>query len=105
MKAAYIPFGAGPRNCVGTRLGLLQLRYSVARIVQKLRLTLGPSQKEEKKAAAEFAAAGGGARINNLNTKLTACATNGAPAVDRGRQRLARVVTDEKPEEEMKNLR
>lgn len=44
-KAAHIPFGAGPRNCVGMRLALLKLRYTVARMVQKYRMELGPSQK------------------------------------------------------------
>ncbi|KAL3206390.1 hypothetical protein MRX96_040120 [Rhipicephalus microplus] len=44
-KAAHIPFGVGPRNCVGMRLALLKIRYTVARIVQKYRLELGPSQK------------------------------------------------------------
>ncbi|KAL1484388.1 hypothetical protein MTO96_032621, partial [Rhipicephalus appendiculatus] len=44
-KAAHIPFGVGPRNCVGMRLALLKIRYTVARMVQKYRLELGPSQK------------------------------------------------------------
>nr|XP_037276848.1 cytochrome P450 3A14-like [Rhipicephalus microplus] len=44
-KAAHIPFGVGPRNCVGMRLALLKIRYTVARMIQKYRLELGPSQK------------------------------------------------------------
>ncbi|KAL1484814.1 hypothetical protein MTO96_032380 [Rhipicephalus appendiculatus] len=43
-KAAYIPFGVGPRSCVGTRLALLQLKYTVAKMVLNFRLRLGPSQ-------------------------------------------------------------
>ncbi|XP_075545082.1 cytochrome P450 3A14-like isoform X2 [Dermacentor variabilis] len=44
-KAAHIPFGVGPRNCVGMKLALLKLRYTVARMVQKYQVELGPSQK------------------------------------------------------------
>ncbi|XP_077495594.1 cytochrome P450 3A14-like [Amblyomma americanum] len=43
-KAANIPFGVGPRNCVGKRLALLKTRYTVARLLQKYRFELGPSQ-------------------------------------------------------------
>lgn len=43
-KTAHAPFGIGPRNCVGKRLALLTLRYTVARMLQKYRLELGPSQ-------------------------------------------------------------
>lgn len=42
---AYQPFGDGPRNCVGRRLSLLELRYTMARVVEKFKMTLGESQK------------------------------------------------------------
>nr|XP_054929670.1 cytochrome P450 3A14-like [Dermacentor andersoni] len=44
-KAAFMPFGMGPRNCVAMRLALLKVRYTVAKMVQKYRMELGPSQK------------------------------------------------------------
>lgn len=44
---AYQPFGVGPRNCIGERLAILGIMYTVARMVQKYRLTLGESQKKD----------------------------------------------------------
>ncbi|XP_075543319.1 cytochrome P450 6B1-like [Dermacentor variabilis] len=44
-KCAHVPFGIGPRNCVGRRMALLQLKYAVARLVLKYRLELGASQE------------------------------------------------------------
>ncbi|XP_077533798.1 cytochrome P450 3A41-like isoform X2 [Haemaphysalis longicornis] len=34
----YIPFGAGPRNCVGMRLGLLQVKTTLAGFLSRVRL-------------------------------------------------------------------
>ncbi|KAH9371415.1 hypothetical protein HPB48_017933 [Haemaphysalis longicornis] len=42
---AYQPFGQGPRNCVGKRLALVEIIYTVGRIVERFRLQPGPSQK------------------------------------------------------------
>nr|XP_054930109.1 cytochrome P450 3A40-like [Dermacentor andersoni] len=44
-KCAHVPFGIGPRNCVGRRMALLQLKYAVARLVLKYRFELGASQE------------------------------------------------------------
>ncbi|KAH6920722.1 hypothetical protein HPB50_028290 [Hyalomma asiaticum] len=44
-KTAYTPFGVGPRQCLGTRMALLEMRCIAAKILQKYRLELGPSQK------------------------------------------------------------
>ncbi|XP_077553943.1 cytochrome P450 3A41-like [Haemaphysalis longicornis] len=45
-KLAFAPFGIGPRNCVGMRFAMLELKYTVARLVQKCHLELGPSQMD-----------------------------------------------------------
>ncbi|XP_049524215.1 lithocholate 6-beta-hydroxylase isoform X3 [Dermacentor silvarum] len=46
-SVAYQPFGVGPRNCFGERLAILEIMYTMARMVEKYRLTLGESQKND----------------------------------------------------------
>ena len=35
---AFLTFGIGPRNCVGSRLALLQLKVAVAHLVRRFRI-------------------------------------------------------------------
>lgn len=42
---AYHPFGHGPRNCIAKRMALLEVMYTIARLLQRYRLTLGETQK------------------------------------------------------------
>ncbi|KAG0414795.1 hypothetical protein HPB47_008029 [Ixodes persulcatus] len=44
-KIAFQPFGIGPRNCLGMKLALVELAYTVARMTQHFRWELGESQK------------------------------------------------------------
>ncbi|EEC01860.1 cytochrome P450, putative [Ixodes scapularis] len=46
-KIAFQPFGIGPRNCLGMKLALIELAYTVARMTQHFRWELGESQKGE----------------------------------------------------------
>ncbi|KAH7950110.1 hypothetical protein HPB49_019699 [Dermacentor silvarum] len=46
-KMAFQPFGVGPRHCVGFQMARLELRYTLARLVQRYRVELGESQKGE----------------------------------------------------------
>ena len=41
-RYAYIPFGAGPRFCVGNNLGLLEATFVVAMVARELRLSKVP---------------------------------------------------------------
>jgi len=41
-RYAYIPFGAGPRFCVGNHLGLMEATFVIAMVARELRLTAVP---------------------------------------------------------------
>jgi cytochrome P450 len=44
-RYAYIPFGAGPRVCVGSNLGLMEATFVLAQICRELRLTKVPGYR------------------------------------------------------------
>ncbi|CAH1246364.1 CYP3A43 [Branchiostoma lanceolatum] len=38
----WLPFGAGPRNCIGMRLALMELKVGLAKVLMKYRIVTGP---------------------------------------------------------------
>jgi cytochrome P450 len=46
-KFAYIPFGAGPRQCIGNQFALIEAQLSVATMAQRYRLQLVPEHRVE----------------------------------------------------------
>ncbi|KAF5304258.1 hypothetical protein FQA39_LY09785 [Lamprigera yunnana] len=43
---AYLPFGDGPRNCIGERLGLLTVKFGIVSIVKSFQVVRNPNTKE-----------------------------------------------------------
>lgn len=46
---AYLPFGAGPRSCVGAGFGLMTMRIALAMILQRYRLTMRPGARVDRR--------------------------------------------------------
>ena len=44
-KFVYIPFGAGPRQCIGNQFALIETQLSVATIAQRYRLRVAPGHR------------------------------------------------------------
>ena len=42
---ALLPFGYGPRNCIGMRFALLEAKMALIEIVSKFRIVLAPETK------------------------------------------------------------
>ena len=42
---AYIPFGYGPRICIGMKFALLEAKMALIEIVSKFRIVLAPETK------------------------------------------------------------
>ena len=42
---AYMAFGYGPRNCIGMRYALLELKMALIEIVSKFKIVLAPETK------------------------------------------------------------
>jgi cytochrome P450 len=43
-KAAYLPFGAGPRACIGKAFAMMEAQLLLALLVQRFRFSLVPGQ-------------------------------------------------------------
>ena len=45
-KCVYIPFGEGPRQCLGMRFGLAQVKRGIVEIVRKYEISVNEKTKE-----------------------------------------------------------
>jgi cytochrome P450 len=45
VKFTYLPFGAGPRQCIGNQFALIETQLSVATIAQRYRLRVAPGHR------------------------------------------------------------
>lgn len=50
-SGAYLPFGAGPRTCLGSRFGMMEVLLAVATIAQRFSLRLARDQRVEPEAS------------------------------------------------------
>jgi cytochrome P450 len=58
-RYAYIPFGAGPRVCVGSHLGTLEATLVAAMVARRFRLELPPGQQAQPEAMLSLRVRGG----------------------------------------------
>lgn len=51
VKGAFIPFGMGPRQCLGNHFAMMEAQFAVAMLVQRFRPRLVPGQRIEPSSA------------------------------------------------------
>ncbi|XP_029178682.1 probable cytochrome P450 6a13 [Nylanderia fulva] len=67
-RFAFLPFGEGPRICVGMRMAQLQMKACLATFLRKYSLELSPKTRTPlKMVASSVLAAAEGTKINNFN--------------------------------------
>ncbi|KAG4065465.1 hypothetical protein HA402_002699 [Bradysia odoriphaga] len=54
-KFSFLPFGAGPRNCIGMRFAYMELQLALANLILKYRFEPGPSTEKNIETVETFA--------------------------------------------------
>ncbi len=50
----WIPFGSGPRNCIGMRLAILEAKLAMVHLIQKYKFTRSPNTEVQLAMRADF---------------------------------------------------
>jgi cytochrome P450 len=48
-SCAHIPFGTGPRSCIGERLGLIEVKMAIVKILREFRVEMNEKTPREVK--------------------------------------------------------
>jgi len=56
---AYIPFGAGPRRCLGEKLAILEVKIVIATLLRQIKFTLATGQEDRSELALTIFPVGG----------------------------------------------
>ncbi|HEV2459914.1 MAG TPA: cytochrome P450, partial [Ktedonobacterales bacterium] len=72
-RCAYIPFGAGPRMCIGNHFALMEGHLLLATLAQRARFELVPGQRVEPDPKVTIRPKGGVQMVVRRRSESTAC--------------------------------
>ena len=48
MPFTWLPFGAGPRVCIGERFAMIEMKIAMVKILQKFQLKISEETKQDR---------------------------------------------------------